>query len=536
VGINLWASRLSAKKAGKPSAAKMKSVTEENCAEACDTSSKCESFMVLENKKGKKKCMLYSKLAKKAKKTNAECFVKDFVKDAPSQICPNAKMIRRSLHTYTDKERKALLDAMAILVKYSTEEGQKIYGKNFINYFVLTVYHWGAAATLPCDYAHGSSGFWPWHRSLAKRFEMALQAVDPKLTLPYYDMARDMDEVGGVENLSKSKFWSSAWFGSLIGDPSDGYQVKDSYFGKKWKIPLQKDLPEAPSSQANVHGILREPSNPNPNRFVTRMGTLYGQNQADYISFDTKSLSKMTKDTSLSYGEFDGQVNDLPAGIHAGLHYMMGAYASDKNTGADLPQYPEGDKKNNFFKMDDFTKQLINVLVSASGSTDIVNGCMGPPPTCTADSPIEDCFWRVVDLEKCQNIIPIDGFKKSPFFMANLTLGVSAEMGSFHGVSDPIFMFHHANLDRLFMEYQTNLIVDGKCTVDDGCGFKEYAQGKCMGNNWDDPLSGMPTNGAIQMSAKGMYLNVNKNKQPTVGQTVPIANVDYTYDTICSTV
>ena len=47
------------------------------------------------------------------------------------------------------------------------------------------------AMTAPVGWAHGDSVFFPWHRELLYQFEKLLQAVDPTVTIPYWDWTRD---------------------------------------------------------------------------------------------------------------------------------------------------------------------------------------------------------------------------------------------------------------------------------------------------------------------------------------------------------
>src|SRR5215210_2375895 len=55
------------------------------------------------------------------------------------------------------------------------------------------------------DVAHGGPAFYPWHRECLRRFELQLQAVDPTVTIPYWDPT--------VDNSPSSSLWASDFMG-----------------------------------------------------------------------------------------------------------------------------------------------------------------------------------------------------------------------------------------------------------------------------------------------------------------------------------
>lgn len=70
---------------------------------------------------------------------------------------------------------------------------------------------------------HRVSIFLPWHRQFTAEFERELQALNPKLSLPYWDWTGDFDPVGVNSRSAQSPLWSTdqiaalGWTGSLIG-------------------------------------------------------------------------------------------------------------------------------------------------------------------------------------------------------------------------------------------------------------------------------------------------------------------------------
>ncbi|MDQ3539675.1 MAG: tyrosinase family protein [Chloroflexota bacterium] len=61
--------------------------------------------------------------------------------------------------------------------------------------------------------AHRGPAFFPWHREYLRRFELALQGIDPQVTLPYWDWS--------VDNSALSSIWDPSFLGGN-GRPSDG--------------------------------------------------------------------------------------------------------------------------------------------------------------------------------------------------------------------------------------------------------------------------------------------------------------------------
>ena len=97
------------------------------------------------------------------------------------------KYVKRELRTLTIDDREAFLNAAATIWKYTTEEGQALYGEKFTGMEKFTALHIIQSNDIRCDSYHEGSGFITHHLAMSVSFDAALRAVDPSVTLPYWD-------------------------------------------------------------------------------------------------------------------------------------------------------------------------------------------------------------------------------------------------------------------------------------------------------------------------------------------------------------
>lgn len=105
------------------------------------------------------------------------------------------------------------------------------------------------------------TGFLTRHLALTNAFESSLRAIDPSVTLPYWDFSIEGEQIklkGEKPSymLQVTPVFSDAWFGSVDGDN----HIADS----KWAhtpMPRQED---STSGVHNSYGFIRSYWNNNP--------------------------------------------------------------------------------------------------------------------------------------------------------------------------------------------------------------------------------------------------------------------------------
>ncbi len=113
---------------------------------------------------------------------------------APVPVYPQAQVtpssLRKSVVDMTAAEKIAFVNAVKRLHQIRPEGSDLSRYEQFVLQHVLTMgFDHNPDSTGPqkVNPAHGRAAFLPWHRQFLLQFEQALQAIDPTVTVPYWD-------------------------------------------------------------------------------------------------------------------------------------------------------------------------------------------------------------------------------------------------------------------------------------------------------------------------------------------------------------
>jgi hypothetical protein len=131
-------------------------------------------------------------------------------------------MVRRNARELNAAERQTLVDAIHAVKK---KPSPWIPGLSVYDTFVL--WHRDAFGCAVMA-AHMGPAFFPWHRQFVLLFEQQLQAIEPTVTIPYWDWA--------VDRTPDAYLWADDFMGGN-GDPHADYTVTTGPFRQgKWTI------------------------------------------------------------------------------------------------------------------------------------------------------------------------------------------------------------------------------------------------------------------------------------------------------------
>lgn len=176
------------------------------------------------------------------------------------------KYVKRELRTLTEADKEKFLTAMNKV--YREPRGTTKYGDSFLPNDALVEQHAAASNDIMCDTMHDGSGFYPHHMSLTMSFENSLRAVDPSVTLHYWDFTREgqaiYDAGADASYMEKvSTILTDEWFGNT---DMTTHRIKDSKFANLDAPRTTDESRVAPNS----YGYTRSYWNHNPDSKVSR--------------------------------------------------------------------------------------------------------------------------------------------------------------------------------------------------------------------------------------------------------------------------
>ncbi|CAM9254244.1 unnamed protein product [Phaeothamnion confervicola] len=222
------------------------------------------------------------------------------------------KYVRREIRALTDADREAFFNAVSVLQRVPTSVGRALYGDDYYSkdYFVRVHLYYGGMKS--CDHWHQGAGFVTSHVAYTLMFERALQAVNPSVTVPFWDFTIE-STFYGAEDWRNSPVFSGDWFGEAA--PSNTLRTVTA--GRFAYAPAMAQAREF-SALTNSYGLLRGPWNNDPTPFMTRSDTVAGYSQNLKPSGCAEYFKAMRKETWMSLAA------QLNAAAHGHIHETVG--------------------------------------------------------------------------------------------------------------------------------------------------------------------------------------------------------------------
>ena len=155
------------------------------------------------------------------------------------------------------------------------------------HYDMMVREHRAAILTVRPDPAHLGPAFFAWHRECLRRFELALEAFDPQVTLPYWDWTRDRS--------ASSSIWGADFMGGN-GRASDRMVTTGpfAYSTGEWTLTVN-DTPQAPPYLRRAFGV-SNPALPTATRVSGALSTVpYDSSPWNFDSTSSRSFRKYSE-------------------------------------------------------------------------------------------------------------------------------------------------------------------------------------------------------------------------------------------------
>jgi len=179
--------------------------------------------------------------------------------------------VRREMSALTSSDLSTTMDAMYALWSVSDEDGLERYGENFHSSTWFARGHMFNAAQRDSDHIHEGLGFLTQHIKLTNLYELAIQSVNPSISLPYWDYTTESGD------LSESIMFSADTFGSVTYPAetccwtyTNDSMVDAAIPDGRWAFTKADLHNSAFTDLSNAFGYLRGPWNTNPSPYISR--------------------------------------------------------------------------------------------------------------------------------------------------------------------------------------------------------------------------------------------------------------------------
>ncbi|AWA41883.1 tyrosinase family protein [Pseudomonas sp. 22105] len=158
-------------------------------------------------------------------------------------------IVRKEIRSHTAFERAAFINCLLTLKRNG---GYDKYVHWHHQVMKPTVHPWEPQDPEYRNGAHLGPAFLPWHREMLMQFEADLRAIDPQVTLPYWDWTQDTFDP------TNSPVWSDEWMGGN-GSPGDHDRVQTGPFAHQygnWPVPAYPENGETEPGLKRQFGVL----------------------------------------------------------------------------------------------------------------------------------------------------------------------------------------------------------------------------------------------------------------------------------------
>jgi hypothetical protein len=199
------------------------------------------------------------------------------------------------------------------------EVGEELYGDDYKPSSYLLGFHHFNSAWQESDHIHEGNGFLPQHIKMTNIVEATLQAIDPSVSLPYWDFTIDQSEGSSP---ASSSVMTAEIFGSMK-QPKDlewGFnygnddQIIDAAIQDgRWAF-MSADVNDEYPDLVAAYGYMRAPWNANPSPFISR-----------FSGYTTSLPSCLDHYNWLSDSTFTDFLSNSPYSPHASVHGAIGS-------------------------------------------------------------------------------------------------------------------------------------------------------------------------------------------------------------------